>query len=49
MVGHINGEVEVASTVEASILSIDIDPRLIVDGTKIEMGSFTSPVRGDIE
>jgi hypothetical protein len=49
VIGHINSEMEVAPTIEASILTIDIDPRLIVDSAEIEMSAFTSPIRRDVE
>jgi hypothetical protein len=35
VVGNINSEMEIASAIKASVLTIDVDPRLIVDSTKI--------------
>ena len=49
VVGNINSEMEVTSTIKASILTIDVNPRLIVDSAEIEMSPFTSPVRRDVE
>lgn len=49
MIGNIHSKMEVTPTVETSILTIDVNPRLIVDSTEIEMCPLTSPVRRDIE
>jgi hypothetical protein len=41
--------VGISSTVEASLLSIDEDGGLIVDGSKIEKYLLALPVRRDLE
>lgn len=41
---HVQGEVEVSSTVETSLLAVDEHRGLIVDGSKIEQYLLPTPV-----
>lgn len=49
MIGHIDLEMEVASTVEPSILAIDVYPGFVVNSSEVQVGSLASPVCRDIE
>ena len=49
VIRHVNRKMEVATTVEASILAIDVDPRFVVDGSKVQVCTLASPVRRNIE
>lgn len=46
---HVQSEVEVSSTIEASLLAVDEDSSFIVDGSKIEQYLLPIPVRGNLE
>lgn len=44
VLGHVHGEAEVTTAVEASLLSVDKDGGFIVDGPKVEQDVLTIPV-----
>ena len=49
MIRHIDCEVEVAATIEASIFAIDVHPRFVVNGSEVQMCPLTSPICWNIE
>lgn len=44
MISHVNREVEVTASIEASILAIDVNPSLVVDGSKVQVCPLPGPV-----
>jgi hypothetical protein len=41
---HVYSEMEIAATIETSILAVNVDPCFVVDSSKVQVCPFSSPV-----
>ena len=49
VISHVNCELEVAASIEAGILAIDVYPCFVVDGTEVQVCALPSPVCWNVE
>ena len=49
VISHIDREVEVTSTIETGILSVDVNPSFVVNSSEVQVRALAGPVGRNIE